>query len=264
MRSQSRNTSGSRCETYRIVVPPLLQLAQDVEQVIGLRVGERGRRLVEHEDPAIERQRAGDLEQLAMRGRERFGERVRIDPQRQSIEHRSRARAHRRFVEPAEAADLAAAEDVGRDAEVGQAQHLLVDHADAVLDGLARARRRERLSAPADLAAIGPDQPGEDLQQRRLAGAVLADERVRLALRHIEADAAQGVDGAKGFLNAVELQTHSSQMVAYGSCFLSVRLDAGYCLHCRYPVSDTGDCRLRRAAAGHAATYHSSGARRET
>jgi hypothetical protein len=39
---------------------------------------------------------------------------------------------------------------------------------------------------PADLTSVGLDQPGEDLQQRRLAGAVLADERMRLALSDIE------------------------------------------------------------------------------
>ena len=38
-----------------------------------------------------------------------------------------------------------------------------------------------RSSVPAELAGVGTDDAGEDLQQRRLAGAVLADERVRLA-----------------------------------------------------------------------------------
>ena len=61
-------------------------------------------------------------------------------------------------------------------------------------------RRRERLALPAHLAAIGLDESGEDLQQRRLAGAVLADQRVRLALGDVEADAAERVDGAERFL----------------------------------------------------------------
>ena len=65
-----------------------LQLAQHVEQVIRFRVGERGGRLVEHEDLAIESQRPGDLQQLAMRGREVFRGGVRIDAQRQPIEQR--------------------------------------------------------------------------------------------------------------------------------------------------------------------------------
>ena len=118
------------------------------------------------------------------------------------------ARAHRGFVEPAVAADLAAREDVARHAEVGEAQHLLVDHADAVLDGLARARVVEAPAVPADLAGVGRDEAGQDLQQRGLAGAVLAHQRVRAAGGDLEADAAQGVDGAKRFANAAELQTH--------------------------------------------------------
>ena len=60
-------------------MPARLQLAQHVEQVIRFRVGQRRRRLVEHENPAIEGERAGDLEELPVRGGERFGERVRID-----------------------------------------------------------------------------------------------------------------------------------------------------------------------------------------
>ena len=123
----------------------------------------------------------------------------------------ARARAHRGFIEPAVAADLAAGEDVARHAEVGKAQHLLVDHADAVLDRLARARVVEAPAVPADLAGVGRDQAGQDLQQRGLAGAVLADQRVRLARGDVEADAAQRVDGAKGFVDAVELQTHRAR-----------------------------------------------------
>ena len=64
--------------------------------------------------------------------------------QRQAIEHRSRARAHRRLRRGVRRGTISRpAEDVGRDGEVGEAQHLLVDHADAVLDRFARARRRE-------------------------------------------------------------------------------------------------------------------------
>ena len=39
--------------------------------------------------------------------------------------------------------------------------------------------------------------PGEDLQQRRLAGAVLADQGVRLPVGRSKADAAKRVHGAK-------------------------------------------------------------------
>ena len=45
--------------------------------------------------------------------------------------------------------------------------------------------------------------PGEDLQQRRLAGAVLADERVHLARAHVQVRAAEGVDAAVALVHAV-------------------------------------------------------------
>ena len=47
------------------------------------------------------------------------------------------------------------------------------------------------LALPADLAGVGLDQAGEDLEQRRLAGAVLADQRMRFTFGDVEADAAR-------------------------------------------------------------------------
>jgi hypothetical protein len=143
-----------------------------------------------------------------MRGRQVFRGRVGIDAERQPIEQRRGARTHRGVIEPPVPADLAAREDVARHGQVGKAQHLLVDHADAVLDGLTRTRVIETPAVPADVARVGRDQAGQDLEQRRLAGAVLAHQRVRAAGGHLERDAAQRVDGAKRLANAAELQTH--------------------------------------------------------
>ena len=97
------------------------------------------------------------------------------------------------------------------DAEVREAQHLLVDHADAVLDAPRAGSRTRTAGRASGSRRVGPDDAGEDLEQRGLAGAVLADQRVRFALGDVEADAAQRVHGAKRFLNAVELQTHAAR-----------------------------------------------------
>ena len=55
----------------------------------------------------------------------------------------------------------------------------------------ARASRRRgdlhRLAVPADLAVVGPDGAVDDLHQRRLAGAVLAEDGVDLARRDAQA-----------------------------------------------------------------------------
>ena len=65
---------------------------------------------------------------------------------------------------------------------------------------------RQRISPASALTS-----PARIFEQRRLAGAVLADERVRLALGDVEADAAERVHGAKGFLDAVELQAQAAK-----------------------------------------------------
>ena len=59
----------------------------------------------------------------------------------------------------------------------GVDQHeMLVHHADAVGDRVVRAVHAHRLAVDADLAGIGAIEPVEDAHQRRLAGAVLADD----------------------------------------------------------------------------------------
>src|SRR5690606_39092085 len=66
----------------------------------------------------------------------------------------------------------------------------------------------DRLAADVDRTAAGSLEPGDDHEQRRLAGAAGTDEPQRLAVSHLEVDAAQDVDrtGArrKGQVNAFE------------------------------------------------------------
>ena len=45
-----------------------------------------------------------------------------------------------------------------------------------------------------DLAGVGPVQPGEDVHQRALAGAVLAEQGVDLARAQVEVDVVVGDD----------------------------------------------------------------------
>ena len=55
----------------------LLELVNDGEEMIDLPVGQRRRRLIEHEDLAVERERARDLYELAERRRQLIHRRVR-------------------------------------------------------------------------------------------------------------------------------------------------------------------------------------------
>ena len=82
---------------------------------------------------------------------------------------------------------------VGEDDVLGHGHHrdqheMLVDHSDPVLDRVARRREGDPLSLDQDLALVGVVQAVEDVHQRRLSGAVLAEQRVHLSLAQVEVD----------------------------------------------------------------------------
>ncbi len=73
---------------------------------------------------------------------------------------------------------MAAREDVLGHGQVREDGRLLVHRDDP--EPVRRLRAADRCGSPVDeqLALVGLDDAGEDLHERRLAGAVLADERV--------------------------------------------------------------------------------------
>ena len=87
--------------------------------------------------------------------------------------------------------------------------------ADAQPPGCARTRR---LPVDANLAGIGLQRAREDLDQRRLAGAVVADEREDLAVIEVEVDSAQCLDVAERLPQAARLEQ---------TCGHLIRLDRG-------------------------------------
>ena len=74
------------------------------------------------------------------------------------------------------------------DREPGDEPELLVHHADARVDRLTRRCEVDPPAVEGDRALVGAVQAGEDVRQRRLPGAVLAQQRVHLAQRRIEVD----------------------------------------------------------------------------
>src|SRR5260370_17095563 len=65
-------------------------------------------------------------------------------------------------------------------------------HADAQCDGVARADDARGLAVDDNLPGVRMDQAVEDVHQRRLAGAVLADKGVDLARAHRQVDVVVG------------------------------------------------------------------------
>ena len=64
----------------------LLQRFEHRKEMIGFCVRERGRRFVEHQNPAVKRKCAGDLQQLPVRRGKEFRAGVRVDAQVQPVE----------------------------------------------------------------------------------------------------------------------------------------------------------------------------------
>ena len=71
---------------------------------------------------------------------------------------------------------------------------MLVDHPDAVVEGIARRVDRGGLSAHQDLALVRVIDPGDHVHQRGLAAAVLAQHGQDLALPDGHADVPVGDD----------------------------------------------------------------------
>ncbi len=100
--------------------------------------------------------------------------------------------AHPRAVEGAEPrVRLAADEHVLRDRQVGEQRGLLVDDGDAGSLSVAGAVEVDALAVEQELAAVAAVQPADDLDERRLAGAVLADEGVDGACFQLQVGADQ-------------------------------------------------------------------------
>ncbi|MCY1247074.1 hypothetical protein D9M72_603680 [compost metagenome] len=85
-----------------------------------------------------------------------------------------------------------------------------MDQHDAQRFGIARAREALRLAVDAQGAAGQRLVARQDLHQRGLARAVLAEQAVHAPRRQRKAHAMQHLHGAEGFHHAVELDGHAA------------------------------------------------------
>ena len=164
------------------------QRADDVEQRRDLVVGQRARRLVEDHHARDDREGARDLDHLLLVGPQLPDRLARIDVElepREDLGARRRACAASRCPTRRRALrgprKMFSATDSSRTSVVScvtvamPGRHRARGVGESHLDGRRARRGRCRL-----------ELPGEDLQQRRLAGAVLADQPVDLARAQLE------------------------------------------------------------------------------
>ncbi len=160
--------------------------AHEREHLLGLRDPERRGRLVEDHELGVPLHGLRDGDRLALAAGERR-DRLADRPDRRDGE---RLQRRGRVLLPSSASSrtcqrlrLAAEVHVLDDVEVVAESEILVDDLDPEPRGVLRPVDVDLLALEEDLAAVGGMDAGDALDQRRLAGAVVADERHHLAAR---------------------------------------------------------------------------------
>ncbi len=178
------------------------EAAQSDEQVLDLLRGQHRGWLVHDEELRILEETAYDLDALTLANREIVHGAIGMDGQ--SVARGGLGDA------PLEVAPLPGIIDAERDV-LGRGQsveegEVLKDDADAELAREGRVRDLHGPSLPQDLAGIRPQDAIDDLDQRRLAGAVLAEQRMNLARPHGELDRVIGKAAGEALDDALELK----------------------------------------------------------
>ena len=120
-----------------------------------------------------------------------------VDPD--LVERRARLPAHRAVGQERQrpADPLAAQEHVLEHRQLVDQREVLVDGVDAERARMVDAARLVRLAAQEHAALVGLLEAADDLHQRRLAGAVVAEQPQHLALAQVQVDVAQRDDRAR-------------------------------------------------------------------
>ena len=181
------------------------QPAQDAEQVVGLGRGQHAGRLVQDQDVGLAVQRLEDLDPLLVADRQGFHPRVGVHLQlifrRQPPQLVAGAAQRGAQQHPV----LGPQDDVFQDRHVGHQLEVLEHHADPGADRRLAVGDAGVAPADQDVARVGPVKAVEDRHQRRLAGAVFADDAVDRAARHGHGDVAIGLHRAEGLGNPAQL-----------------------------------------------------------
>lgn len=100
---------------------------------------------------------------------------------------------------------------------MGVEHEFLAYRVNAVIDRFVRGSERDRLSLPKYFSARAYMDAGEQLDQRRFEGAVLANDRVDFTRLENQIDGFQRVGGAESFVEFLEHQKRRAG--GYRACF---------------------------------------------
>ena len=187
--------------------PTVAELTDDAEQFVDLEPGQRSRGFVHDQDVCLEGERLRDLDHLLLRHGKSRDALARIQAEVQHLEELRRLLVQGPVVQDERQVPtgLAPQEDVLGDGQVRRQIEFLVDHADAEALGGPCAGDIGRRTFDGDHAGVCPVHPGQDLHQRGLAGAVLADQGVHLTRVELEMAVHERVDAREVLGDALHL-----------------------------------------------------------
>ena len=193
----------------------LLQVAHQVEKVLLLLGRQARRRLVENDHLGLVQHGAGDLDHLLFRRAQRADRHRRRDVEVQRLQKLlcGDIDAAQAVVEAFLAEEQVLRHRHGRHEAV-----LLEHHGDAEVTRLERRLRRDGNAIDRHRSRRQRHDAGHDLRQRRLAGAILADQRVDLSASQVEIDA---VDGRNAGVELGRLGQRKNDVVAHAPNSLS-------------------------------------------
>src|SRR2546426_2520139 len=188
-------------------------------------------RLVEEEQPRLERVGNGHVEQLALSLGDAAGEVLRFQIQPEVVEDVVRFVPDRSVVirQREEPAGLSLAGKDGQRHVVDDRQLVeevddLEAPGDAALDAVLHRLASDVLAAEEDLAAVGLQESADQVDQARLARAVGADQRDDLALADLEVDLVDGMGFAEvlGQLRRLQVIHWANRLLAAAASSLAV------------------------------------------
>ena len=182
------------------------QVADDLEQLLDLRLGQRGGGLVEYDDLGLVADGLGDLAHLLLADGQVAHLLGGVDVDAQLMEQLAGLLVHPGVVDQAALHELAADEDVLGHRQVVHHVQLLVNDDDARLLGLAGVVEFHLAPLVGDGAGILGVDAGQHLHQRGFARAVFTHQRVHLALAHLQIDVIQRVHAGERFVDALHRQ----------------------------------------------------------
>ena len=136
------------------------------------------------------------------------------------LEHLPRAGSHQAPIDDAESVSgKPAEENIFFRRKTRSERQFLVDDDDARRERFARRTEPARFAVDHELAAVRLIDPAQDLYQRRLAGAVLPDDRVHFAGHDIEVDAVENAVADERFANPHRTEQRSGAFAGVSRVF---------------------------------------------